>query len=390
MNEAKYSVQVVTTEEALEGLRSRWAELLGHSSSSTVFSEFDWLWNWWKHFGATQSTGKKIQLHILQVSRQGQTVGVVPLVIRVASRGSLSIRKLEFLGSSFNGHNDLLLPEDSSGQATAVIAYLQARQHLWDVVELRHICSTSPSVEALRKSLQTSDLPHRIRRDSPSHFVPLDSDWQGYTRHLTRESRATFHKKANRLKRLEAEGLHIRVVERPDEEIHFLDQIVRLEQIKKARVGPTLHIFPEAEAFFHDLTMAFGPRGQIWFALIEMRERLIAYNILLRRGNVFSEYAKAFDPAFAYYSPGTMLVPRIIDHGFRSGCTGFDMLRGSLKAKALWPGELRESFRIEIWNRRWRSRSAAALYFRVRPPVLRQVSHLARARGSAYTPDWEI
>jgi CelD/BcsL family acetyltransferase involved in cellulose biosynthesis len=134
------------------------------------------------------------------------------------------------------------------------------------------------------------------------------------------------------------------------------------------------------------LFQALGPRQKMYVALLEMDNRLIAYEWGFRTPDRILPYNKAYLPEYGRFSPGTMLVPAVIDFGYRQGCREYDFSRGEQPYKWRWATESRPSLRVEIWSPRIRSRLARIGFLSVRPLALRALSAL-RIR---YTPSWEL
>jgi CelD/BcsL family acetyltransferase involved in cellulose biosynthesis len=66
------------------------------------------------------------------------------------------------------------------------------------------------------------------------------------------------------------------------------------------------------------------------------------------RGHTYY-YLSGFDPEFAPYSPGTLLIGHAIEEAVREGSANFDFLRGREAYKYLWGAKARLNYRRQLW-----------------------------------------
>jgi CelD/BcsL family acetyltransferase involved in cellulose biosynthesis len=155
---------------------------------------------------------------------------------------------------------------------------------------------------------------------------------------------------------------------------------------KRVRGAPSLHVLPVAERFFEFILDKWGPSGGIYAAVMEKSGKLIAYELGFRQGKALLAFNKAYEPSYAHYSPGTMLIPSILDFGYKRGYQEYNLGRGDQAYKHMWTENFRQNLRIEIWNNRLCSRVAALLDFGIRPIYCHFLSKL----GIRYVPDWDL
>jgi CelD/BcsL family acetyltransferase involved in cellulose biosynthesis len=382
------TVEVISSEESFLGLKQKWCRLLDVTRNASVFADFDWVLGWWRHIGSKDAYLGPKRLSVLAVRQGGKITCLAPLMVRTVSRRSLAIRKVEFIGSTFHDYNDLLGEGKAGGQIAAVVAELAAQQASWDVVDLRSIPAESKTPGLFAKALASSDLHWRVRPDDPCPYVPIQTDWSGFLETLSRGSRSTLRKQANRLKRLETEGWRIRLIENPQDERDLLERMIQVEARKLVHGSPGNRFLGDVREFFGFVFQALGAAGRLYVAVLEKPGELVAYQMGFRCADKLWGYTKAFDPAHARYSPGTMLVPAVFDYGFQKGYREYDFLRGDEAYKKRWTTDAHRTVRIQVWKREWRSRITARLYFDLRPLVYR--SRWLSALGFPYVPEGEV
>jgi len=368
-----YSVEVVSTPEGLLDLRKAWDHLANTAEHPNVFTTFEWVWTWWQHGGGVEAPGKDCRLHVLHLHQGGKTTGIIPLMRRTASRAGLSVRKLEFIGLGLNDYNDFLLEGDAAAQIASALDYLWSTRENWDLIELSDLGPESGTPTVLRQALADSRFHCKVRSDHRCVYVPIDTDWSGFLKRHSKRFRHNLTSQANRLKRLEAEGLRVRILENPEQEPGLLQRMTALESSKRVRRASLFAILHTAPGFFQRLLETLGPAGWLYLALMEKHNHLIAYELGFRHGGKLLAYNKAFDAAYAYYSPGTMLIPAVFDYGFKHGYREYDFMRGDEPYKARWSQHAHQNSRFALWTPGWRSDLMACLYLSVRPRIPQRV-----------------
>ena len=168
---------------------------------------------------------------------------------------------------------------------------------------------------------------------------------------------------------MRAEGLRVRIIENPLEEPGLLEKLISVESHKHVHgklSEPFIGRYPEV---FQSLFETLGPRGWFHVALMELGTRPLAWQLWFCCGKKLWGFITAYDPAFARLSPGTMLVPALIDYGFSHGYTECDFLRGEESCKMRWATGFHQTYRLLIWSPRWLSRARAYIYLDLKTAI---------------------
>ncbi len=355
----EYSVDVVTTESALRELRQPWQMLAERAENPNIFASFEWASAWWEHFGhGTVVPGEK-QLHIMVVRAGPDVVAIVPLMMRIASRGALKVRKLQFLDGGLADYNELLIGEASPDVLRLVLTQLRDTRSAWDLIELWNIREAPNTRALIADGFEHSGLCYRLYNDERCPYLPIHCDWNGLVKRFSYSSRRTFRNQEYRLQRM---GVTRRIVEDPLA-ARVLERIMRLQ----AQNGRERLLLRFGE-WFRSLACELAPTGQLFVALLERGDELIAYQIGFRCGKKLWDYTKGFNPRYAGWSPGTMLVPIVMDYGFRNGYEEYDFLRGEEAYKYRFANEYHQNVRLIAWSQGSRSQLMASMY-RVRASV---------------------
>jgi hypothetical protein len=269
-------------------------------------------------------------------------------------------------------YNDLVLGDGSTGQIEAVVEFLAGTSEQWDIIHLRELREAGAAIEQLEGALSSAQLPYRIGpEEERCPYMLIDAPWSEMVGRRSLSTRRTFRKQQSRLNRLSTEGLRVRIIENPRHAHGLLERLVALEAQKHVRgqLSPLfLGKYPEV---FRSLFDTLGPRGWFTIALMELDERLLAWQIWFRCGQELWGYLTAYDHSFARLSPGTMLVPAMINYGFARGFRKCDFLRGEEPYKMRWTTDFRQNHRLQIWNRRRISQLRKCAYSDIWPALRR-------------------
>jgi CelD/BcsL family acetyltransferase involved in cellulose biosynthesis len=364
---AHYSVEPVTTEAALRGLEENWNTLSKTADEPNVFATFDWFRAWNQR--ATELDLKQHRRPNVLALKMGSAVaGISPLICRTVSRFGLAVRKVEFLESPAD-YNDLLLGNDAARQIKSVIDYLEQTQEEWDIVDLRSTRDVGNTITLVEEALSSSNLIHRILPEARCPYLVIDTDAIGIVGRLSRSVRRTLRNQQNRLDRMSSEGLRVRIIEHPEDEPGLLNKFIALEGQKRVQGERIPPLFARDPQVFQSLFDSLGPRGWLYAALMELGDRAVAFQLGFRCGNALWDFSKAYDSTFSYLSPGTMLVPAILDYGFLHGYREYDFLRGEEQYKTRWSTDFHGTSRVIIWNQRWMSRLRAFIYLDLKAAI---------------------
>jgi CelD/BcsL family acetyltransferase involved in cellulose biosynthesis len=334
---------------------------------------FDWFRSW--NTRLAQDEGGDRRPNVLVLKKDGEIVGIVPLICRTTSRLGVAVRKLEFVGSE-GDFNDFVLGNDPLAQIDAIADFLGQTQSQWDLIELRDLRDTGNTSAVVGAALSRHGLVHRfVAERMKCPYLPIDAPSSEIVSRLSRspgrnmDGLHTFRKKLRRLERMGAEGLRVRIIEDPSLELGLVKKLIALERQKQVEgelAEPFIARYPEV---FQSLFDTLGPRGWFRIGLMELGERPIGSRLVFLCGNKLWDFLTAYDHSFSRLSPGNMLVSAFVDYGFSRGYDEFDFMRGEESYKLLWTSKFRQSHRLWIWSRRWTSRARAFVYLDLKPAV---------------------
>jgi CelD/BcsL family acetyltransferase involved in cellulose biosynthesis len=358
-------VEPITTAEELSSLEEHWNRLSDTAEEPNAFMTFGWFRAWNQRFAQEDRSGRR-GLNVLVLKKDRVVAGVLPLIYREASRFGVVVRKLEFV-ERLADYNDLAWGNDLAGQCHAVVDCLARTQDQWDLVDLRDLHETGGVIALVGSALSHARLIYRVIPEADRcPYLPIGGGSSAAMERLSGHVRRTLRKRMEQARVL---GLRVRILENPQDEPGLLGRMIVLEGQKRVDgklVQPFVGRYPEV---FQSLFDTLGPRGWVYVALLELGDRLVAWQLGLRCGKRLWEYSKAYDRAFSRFAPGTMLVPAVLDYGFAHGYEEYDFLRGEEPYKKVWSTGFHQNYRLLIWSRRWTSRARAFIYLGLKTRV---------------------
>jgi CelD/BcsL family acetyltransferase involved in cellulose biosynthesis len=354
-------VESAISEDAVLGIREDWDRLSATAQNPNVFTTFDWYEAWYRCF-AQRDGADRLRRNVLVFKRNGIVCGISPLAMAITSQYGVRLRRLQFVAREHEwDYNDLVVGDEAGQQVAAFAEYLKCTKGDWDLVDLMDLRATEE--EALRiqnaivhEGLHCLVLPAEER----CPYFPIEGTWEQMLLHRSRSTRHSFRNRQARQEKFAGDRLRVRILDTPHTEPGLLKKMIELETQKRSKGVLSVPFLGKHAEVFESLWTVLGTRGWLYVSLLELDDRLLAFQLLFRSGKRLWGYLTAFDHEFAYLSPGSTLVSAASDYGFANGFDEFDLLSGEEPYKLHWATGFNQRARILIWNDRLKSRLYAA------------------------------
>ena len=350
MPQPRLQVAVVDDLDGFDALRDDWLALERAAPTSSVFMSWDAQRLWWRHYG------KDRELRIL-VARNGRSViGILPLYRECQSKaaGILPVRKLRQVGVGGDTAPDdldaLLVPEYAGLAVDRLAEFVASSLGGWDMLELTDLPPDSALVPAWAGRLSGAGLRVQCSQASPIVFGALPSSFEQYCSNLSRNRREVMRRKRRKFKA--QPGARFLVVDTPQQIDAAFDELVRLHRLRWA--GRTARPAFSSQAFrdYHREWMhRMLAQGQLRLLALEIDKQCIAMLYCMQYKGRLSFFQGGFDPAFAQFSPGDVLMGFAIESAISDGCTVFDMLKGDHEYKRHFFQQDRRNFEIRVFRK---------------------------------------
>jgi CelD/BcsL family acetyltransferase involved in cellulose biosynthesis len=326
MTMAAITTRILRDEASLAALECRWWALWRRSPGATPFQTPAWLLAWWRHF----SPGS---LFVSAAEQDDRLVGLAPFYLE---DGALGPRLLP-LGMSVSDYHDILLDPVCAEEAGAALqdAAFAAPEpwRRWDFEELM------PDAMAFRlPRLGRSGMA--VVAQSACPVLPMTGPT--LDANLPTTKRRKLNLARNRMARRGA----VRIERATGETLRTaLDHLFRLHGRRWESRGEAGVLVGDRICRFHeDAAAGLQTAGLLRLFTLSVGDEVIAAYYGFQTGECAYAYLSGFDPAYAFESPGTLIVAEAMAEGLRDGVREFHFLRGQEAYKYSWGA-------ADRWNR---------------------------------------
>lgn len=319
---------VLTETAALEALAAPWWQLWQCCPAATPFQSPAWLIPWWRSFGPGG-------LRVIAVWRGEQLTGFAPFYLENGPRA----RRLLPVGISVSDYLDLIIAPDDAEQAGAALAAQLAVLSDWDSCELVDL---RPGACALRLPCPPQcESAVEIGESCPVLVLPPDKD--GLVEVIPASQRRDARQARNRLARHDEVRIGVAPPERAADMLALLVDLHRARWESRGESGVLAD--PRVVRFQQEAVPRLAERHLVRFHCVTIGGRSVAVQYSLVDRQRWFAYLSGFDPAFAFESPGTVLIESAIGQATAEGAREFHFLRGREPYKYRWGA-------LDRWNSR--------------------------------------
>jgi len=290
--------------------------------------------------------------------RGGSLVAALPL----ARRG----RSLHALRSDHTPRVDLV------GETAALPQLWRAVRELgdWDTIELRGVPADSPLATVLPDVARADGCAACVREIGRSPWFEV----AGIERRIHRRFRGD-------MRRLERQlgGVELERVATYDR--RAMRDVIRLEASGwKGETRTAIACDPRLASYYAVAARVFARRGQLTLAFLRARGKRVAACFALEDGATFYLLKIGYDPEYAHFGPGQLLVRETALDAERRGIARYDLLGKDAPYKMKWTDRVRVHVAVTIYAPTWRGH-ATRWVREVARPFAARASRFAR-RGN--------
>ena len=310
---------------------SEWDALLSHSASAVPFLRYGYLQRWWQFKGGGEWP-QDARLGILTGRENGILKGIAPL-FSVNEDGG---KKGYFLGSvEISDYLDFIArPEDLESFINASLQHLSVPSNdAVSALSLANIPEQSPSLQLLQKLAAEAGWSIQVERTDHTPAIQLPGAWDDYLAGIDKKQRHEIRRKLRRAD--ENASLKWYIVSDPETlevEIDVFFELMALDDAKKEFLSEAMRSQMRAiiQWAFHEGIL------QLTFLAID-GHKAAAYLCFDANGRILV-YNSGFDNRFSQYSPGWVLLSKLIQHAIQTGRSAFDFMRGDEEYKYRFGG----------------------------------------------------
>jgi CelD/BcsL family acetyltransferase involved in cellulose biosynthesis len=209
----------------------------------------------------------------------------------------------------------------------------------WDVLELRAVPSDSPLSQMLPELARADRCRVRVEETSRAPWFLVD----GIEQRVHRRFRGDMRRLERQMGGVELE--RITAFDRA-----ALADMVRLEAAAwKGAAGTAIACDARLAAFYVALARVFARKGALSLAFLRARGARIAGQFALEDATTVHLMKVGYDPAYAHFGPGQILVRETAADAANRGLRRYDMLGQDTAWKMKWTNEVRPHVKVTIY-----------------------------------------
>lgn len=314
------------TIDAVLGLREEWTQLLEEGQSQEIFYRPEWISAYLRAFEPNAD------VFMVTARRHGKLRALLPLVDEWSTIAGLPARKLRFPANIHSTRTDLVRGTGDGGLAVRAIWERLKTLDAWHALELRDVPEDG-SAQSLLRFAEEERFPIGRWESMQSPYIDLSEG--------TAESKKFRANLRRRMRNLESRGeVMMRRVSHADHQL--LQTFFELERAGwKGEAGSAILQSPETQQYYQEIAELAASRGELALYSLELSGRTVAMHFGLESGGRYSLLKPAYDENYREYSPGQLLMDKVLVDCKRRGLTTFDFLGMSMPWKLDWTQKVR-------------------------------------------------
>jgi len=317
-------VELIDEDKPFRDLESRWTDLHVAAAHPSPFMSWEWGSTWWDFFG----TGR---LHVVALQGNGGLRGLAPLYRHEGPWGMSMLRQI---GSGQSDYLDFLVRSDGAekGYDDLIQAVLASSDS--DLILLEQVPPNRLAI--LRSRAKTTGSYLQVKERGHCYIAELPPRWEDYLAGLGSNERYNIGRRSRTLEK--QHGAAFRRFDQPGDDLdRKMDDFFDLMMNRLTMRGRVLAADEKISRGFHkSIAQRFAAKGWLNLCCLEKDGRMIAGLLSFEYGGTLFYYHSGFDPGWAKYSVGMVLMAKCIEEGIGRGIRQFDFMRGRAAYKLKW------------------------------------------------------
>lgn len=330
-------IEVVEHIDGLRALEQDWSRLLAVCPDATVFQTFEWYSAWFEGLGRHDPS---LRLHVVAVRRDGRLAALAPLMIR----GGAGRRTLQHLSAPFADYHTFLIdPAWAEQTQPALWRAIAETQGRWDVLDLDDTLPHGALAAHLHSPAFHLHMPAAELRPS-SRCWRLNLRDRAFVEQILQK-----HEYLVKLRRLARHGrLDCAHHRDPDQIAARFPLFTGMHQAQWCGRPDGFARFdePHIAELFRGVAAALAARGWLLLTELSLDGQPAAFFYSFLFGGTYWAYRPCFDVGLARYSPGSVLMYRLVEHLAAEGVQTLDLMRGEHSYKTGYSNQITRNWRV--------------------------------------------
>ena len=320
-------------------LENAWNSLL-ETVNHTVFSRWEWLSTWWKHFGNNK------RLLILLAEEHNQIVAIAPLMYSVENVYGLRIGKIEFIGTPDAAYCDFILGEKRKECIKLFMNYLNNYHEKWSNIKFSDIPATSKSIKLLNGAFENSKRAQvSVLNDCPLLILPKSFD--AFMNILHSNLRRNIRRSQQRLQeKYTVEFVNYSNPKTVEKGMNILFDLHQKIWMQKGQTGSFAN--SNVRSFYLDVAKLFSEKKMLGLYSLQADDNPVAIIYGYKSKSEFHFSSIGRNNAYSRFSVGNLLTLNTIKTCIEEDVSKFNFGRGNEDYKYKWGAQNIKNLEITV------------------------------------------
>src|SRR2546429_4472490 len=302
------ALSVIEDEREFAVLRSPWQAVFNSSRDRNVYLTWEWSYTWWRHFG------DRDRLHVLVVREGNDVVAIAPLLETSLGPRGLGRRMLIGIGQETADYGGFLLGERPDARGDAILGHLEQRITRGQVVILTRLREDNTLLSLLRRRFPPGRRGPSLVQEFVEDYPFLDlMKTENPAAHVSMlEKRNDVRRRLRRL-RESHDVAFVYHATRPRMNAQRFLALHDERWTAKEREPSGLFGSGAGRAFLLDVAEALDASGYLRLSFVIADGAPIAARFGFECDGTYFGVKSAFDPAFASFGPGHLIVALLLE-----------------------------------------------------------------------------
>lgn len=316
-------------------LKDQWTELLQRSEHS-VFSTWEWLSTWWRHFG------KDKRLVILLAEENHKLIGIAPLMYSVHTMFGVQRGTIEFIGTGHPTYSSFVISNSHKKCLLKFFEHMNRFPQKWVTMELDNLSEDHSSLLGLNQIISG------ITVGKTCLHLTLPNSNNDFLSTIKRKDRKEFRRN---LRRLEKDGFKIDFVDcsetnQINEGMKSLFSMHQKCWRTKGYSGK--FCIADFRSFCLDIAKCFEEKGWLGLYCLKISGKPAASLYGFKYNSKYYAYITGMDPEYKKYSAGNLVFLKTIQKCTQDGLHNFDFMWGNDQYKWQWNPVSKYTFKVSV------------------------------------------
>lgn len=343
-------IRIINNLDDFASLKEDWNSLLENSTNQNIFLTWEWMYEWYVNLAEGKS------LYIVTIRENKKLIGIAPFVKHENKVLHLTI--LEFLGSYYvcSDFLDLVVnKENPEGIINELFLYL-SKEDFWDIIKLKDMNVESKNFSIIFEKSGNFNIEYKEELGAKCPYIILPSTMDEFFLQLSRNTRYKLKKSDKLLKKFfNYKIVLVKDKNSLDQILHYMFNINFTRWNKDYSKGSFFN--ENVRNFTKNITKRFLENGTLFFAYLEINNKLIAYCYDFAFMGTIYGYSTTYDINFEglQYSPGRVLKTNLIKEAIENKYKEYNLLRGEERYKYTLTDKYRQLASIILFKKSIRS-----------------------------------